>query len=211
LRYLFAWLMQFLRGAIALSTRRSAAIPSNGSSHSNSVTTTSPSRRKTLGHFLGDSELATVGESIQAIAFELGLDENLVTAITRVESSATNWACRYEPGWRHFYQVQDFAVKLGQTFDTERMQQATSWGPMQVMGAVARELGFKQHLSMLAVPEIGVRYGCLKLQQLQKRYKTEEEVISSYNQGSPIKDPTGKLRNHLYVAKVQAELKKLRG
>lgn len=150
-------------------------------------------------------------EAAKAISEELGIDAKLVMAICLVESNLVTWSCRYEPGWKYFLNIEEWAQKLGQTINTERMQQATSWGPMQVMGSVARELGFKGHMPQLVVPEIGIRYGCLKLLSLMKRYSDEKDVIAAYNAGSARKDYNDRYVNYAYVDKVMANLTKLRG
>jgi soluble lytic murein transglycosylase-like protein len=55
---------------------------------------------------------------------------------------------------------------------------------MQIMGAVARELGFKApYLSALFDPTENLQWGCMKLGQLTSRYTGG--AISAYNAGSP--------------------------
>jgi soluble lytic murein transglycosylase-like protein len=139
---------------------------------------------------------------------ELGLDPKVVEAICQVESSGNWYACRYEPKWSYFYDTAGWAKLLRQTEATEKMQQATSWGPMQVMGSVAREHGFRGYLTELAVTNIGLRYGCLHLRKFLNRYPRLDDAISAYNQGNPRKDGDGLYVNQGYVDKVFAAMKK---
>lgn len=149
-------------------------------------------------------------EIVDKIAPEYGLDPDLVMAFIQIESGGKNWACRYEPYWKYFKDVPIWAKALSQTEDTEKTQQATSFGPMQVMGTVARELGFKGYLTQLSITEVGIRCGCLKLQQLFKKYDKQDDVISSYNQGNNRKSVSGKYMNQSYVDKINAALKSVK-
>lgn len=125
----------------------------------------------------------------------------LVMAIIQVESGGQCWAMRHEPGWKLFVSPGMFAVKNGINEHTECIMQATSFGLMQCMGAVARELGFKDPLPKLCFPELGVMYGCLKIHALHAKYNKMEDIIASYNHGHPeIKN--GSYVNQSYVNKV---------
>lgn len=139
-----------------------------------------------------------------------GVDSDLVRAIITVESSWNPWAIRFEPAWRYFVNPRDWADKLLITFETEQTLQACSWGPMQVMGAIARELGFQQELNRLSDPELGITYGVLKLKSLAQKYRDESDVIAAYNAGSPRKTSGGMYENQKYVDKVHQSLIKLR-
>lgn len=152
----------------------------------------------------------TAIDIVPEIATEVGVDPHLAQAITLVESSGVQWVCRFEPAWKYFCEVEKNALALGISFETERNHQATSWGLMQVMGSVAREFQFTGHLTMLCVPEIGARLGCKKLLSLVRRYNDENDVIASYNAGSPKRGSDGKYVNQAYVGKVADILKGLR-
>jgi hypothetical protein len=152
----------------------------------------------------------SLASTIEKHAIEIGLDSVLVLAIATVESAQNTWPCRFEPGWKYFFEVEKWAKLLGQTFETEKMQQATSWGAMQIMGTVARELGFKGYIPMLCLPDVGIRYGCLKLRNLLDKYSDLTDAIASYNAGSPRKNADGTYVNQIYVDKVLAEIKKIR-
>lgn len=131
-----------------------------------------------------------------------GIDPLLAIAIAEVESAGDPCAVRYEPGWKYHYNVENFAKMCRITEATEHMLQACSFGIMQVMGTVARELGFEESLLKLADPRLGAKYGCMKLAKLFKVLKSVDDVIAAYNAGSPIKRD-GKYINQGYVDKVR--------
>lgn len=143
----------------------------------------------------------------------LDIDLALILAVITVESNFDTFAHRYEPQW-HYYQtdtqISAFAHSNGISVLTERIDEATSFGLMQIMGSVARELGFLDKLPELFLPERGLRYGCLKLSQLLKKYPDQSDAISAYNQGSP-RRVAGMYANADYVAKVMNACKKIRG
>ena len=89
---------------------------------------------------------------------------------------------------------------------TERQDQMTSWGLMQVMGAVARELGHTGPLSDLLDPPTGLFYGCLHLRRFRAKYDIWPDVIAAYNAGSPrrVAGQIGPYVNQSYVDKVLA-------
>ncbi len=66
-----------------------------------------------------------------------GLDPALVCAVCHHErANWKQWAVRYEPG---FYEK--YVEKMVGISATEKTMRATSFGLMQIMGQVARELG----------------------------------------------------------------------
>lgn len=148
-------------------------------------------------------------ELIIKSAEQFRLDANLISAVIRIESSGNPDAIRFEPRWHLFNNPQFYASHLGIERTDEEKHQATSWGLMQVMGAVARDLGFTDHMEMLLVPELGVFYGCKKLKKLFERYHTEEDVVSAYNQGNN-RMANGMYVNQRYVDKIYGELRYLR-
>lgn len=150
---------------------------------------------------------------IKKYADHFGLDKNLVEAICFVESSFNTQATRFEKDWRYFYEPRHFAEKLNIPVEQEEKNQATSWGLMQVMGAVARELGLTDKIETLTTPDIGLFYGCSKLKSLFHRKmcdNDEAKVIASYNAGSPRMTKGGLFENQQYVDKVYRKLTELR-
>lgn len=158
------------------------------------------------------------------------LPVELIKAITMVESGGVCTAWRPEPEYRYFVDAStrepfrtlsrmeresetppdDFPSCPGVADSrcAEWWGQAASWGPMQVMGAVAREHGFIGHFPGLCVPATGVHYGALHLASQKRRFFDRfgwPGVVAAYNAGSPIK--TGdKFNNQGYVDKVERAL-----
>ena len=126
----------------------------------------------------------------------------LVLAVIEKESAFNNMTYRYEELWRYHKNIEFFATKTRVSYNSEKHLQATSWGLMQVMGTVARELGFEGHFTELSDPGVGIEFGCRKLKQLLKKYSTQDDAISSYNAGSPRRLPDGTYSNQEYVSKV---------
>jgi soluble lytic murein transglycosylase-like protein len=118
-----------------------------------------------------------------------------VMAVCMVESSLRPYAIKYEDHYRWLVGDQ------GTMPTGEKLGQKHSWGIMQVMGAVARELGFAGPFTDLWEPEIGIRYGMRLLKKLWQRHENWPDVIASYNAGSPIR-VDGKYKNQAYVDKV---------
>ncbi len=164
---------------------------------------------------------------IQSTAARHGLEPALVAAIVQVESGGNAYAWNPEPHYRWFWDVRrnrpfrtltpveisgevpplDFPTLAGDR-DQEWWAQQASWGLMQVMGAVAREMGFtRKYLTQLTDPEDSLEYGCRKLLQLRGRFEKAhgiEGVIAAYNAGSPRRDAVGNFVNIDYVRKVMA-------
>lgn len=152
-------------------------------------------------------------DQIQSAAWDASkvyhLDENLILAIIWEESKGDTYRCRFEPLWTYVKDVDRWAVKCGITSVTEKVMQMISWGPMQVMGTVLRELGFDRNLVEATDLHIGIDYGAKKLKSLSAKYLTQDEWILAYNAGSPRKDPSGKWVNQSYLDRVKANLKLL--
>lgn len=154
---------------------------------------------------------------ISQIAESEGVDGNLATAICMVESNAAWPRCstRFEPNFSYFCNPEYFSKINGITADTEKREQATSWGPMHIMGAVLRELGYEDPLPTAFEPKIAVTYACRKIKRIEKTYEAEDAVIAAYNGGSARRIPAGqpsggKWANQEYVDRVQEHLKRLR-
>ena len=146
---------------------------------------------------MDNAELTTL---IKSAASRRSLPWELVYAICQVESSLNPSAIRHEPRYR-------WLVGDNETMSpTERQDQMTSWGLMQVMGAVARELGHTGPLSALLDPPTGLFYGCLHLRRFRAKYDIWPDVIAAYNAGSPrrVAGQIGPYVNQSYVDKVLA-------
>jgi soluble lytic murein transglycosylase-like protein len=140
-------------------------------------------------------------------------DPYLIGAIVMQESAGDPMATRFEPGYRWLYQPEIFAKQVKTTIETEENHQKTSWGLMQVMGAVARERGFANAMPALCDVEVNLDIGCRHLAWLAKRYDKHgiNAVIASFNAGSPRKngDDTGFV-NQSYVDSVNEKIREMR-
>lgn len=146
---------------------------------------------------------ASFEKALDVIARGCGLKPALVWAIVQVESSGDPKAVRYEPAFYECY------VKGSSYSQEEHRLLASSLGPMQIMGLVAREHGFCGPLEQLFIPEVSLLYGCLHLARFWERYGNLEDVVASYNAGSPRKGPDGKYVNWAYVARVMEEFNRI--
>lgn len=166
---------------------------------------------------------------LQSTAARHGLSPLVVAAVVQVESEGNPYAWNPEPHYRWFWDVRrnapfrtlsqaeienetpprDFPALVGDR-DQEWWAQQASWGLMQVMGAVARELGYtRKYLTQLTDPEDSLEYGCRKLVQLKGKHIQAHGwhgVFAAYNAGSPRKDAAGRYVNQDYVDKVMRQL-----
>ena len=118
-------------------------------------------------------------------ALRFGLDPQMVTAVCYTESAMDTWATRFEPNWRWFLKPATYAKLVHTTERTETVHQMTSWGLMQVMGTVARELGYQNALPALCTPNTGLSLGCHKLFLLYTKHGNINEALQAYNAGKP--------------------------
>jgi soluble lytic murein transglycosylase-like protein len=136
-----------------------------------------------------------IQEAIDKKAAEHEIDPALVSSFVMVESSGNPKATRYEPA---FYNKYISPMNLP---EVEGKSRATSFGLMQIMGQVARELGFKGEFTDLFIPEVGLDYSLKHLKKFIERYKGKgiDYAISSYNAGSPRFNSSGEFVNQGYV------------
>lgn len=107
------------------------------------------------------------------------LDPALVKAICERESSWKPGANRYEPAFEKKY------LKKLNLSPADSHLRATSFGLMQILGQVARELGYSGPLEGLYKPSLSLRYGCLKLAACLKKSKGDvTAALLAYNGGS---------------------------
>lgn len=144
---------------------------------------------------------------VDVVAPRYDLPPDLVAAIVQVESAGDRFAIRHEPAYQWLWNVHtnepfrpargsagdrlpptSFPAPRGTTALTEWIGQQTSWGLMQVMGAVAREFGFKGHFPGLCSPLEGLHYGCKLLARLRDKHLDRHGwagVVDAYNDGTP--------------------------
>ena len=91
-----------------------------------------------------------------------GLPPEVLCGQVERESQWNPWAIRFEPKFESHY-VEPLVGPEGLS-QTEALARSISWGLCQVLGEVARELGFQgKYLSELSDPVVGLEYGCRKL------------------------------------------------
>jgi hypothetical protein len=133
-----------------------------------------------------------------------------VKAIVQVESSWNPYAVRYESDYSYLFKPQDFLRNGLISLNTEIATQKMSWGLGQLMGAVAREQGFKGTMPELVQPELNLKHVCIRLAELKKKSQDQDSVFAGYNGGpAAMKKINGMYVNQPYVDKVNQELHKL--
>lgn len=159
---------------------------------------------------------------IEGFSRRHGLDPLIVKSLVLVESGGYTWAWNPEPRYRYLWDVkrdaafrrlteaeiasktppEGFYAVQGDR-DQEFWAQQASWGLMQVMGAVAREMGFKgPYLPQLCEPSVGVEIGCLYLARLLKWANGNiAQALAAYNGGFE-GNRVEPFRNQAYVTKV---------
>lgn len=130
---------------------------------------------------------------VAAAANAAGLEPVLVAALILQESGGNSRAIRHEPEYRWLWPGGGpVTPPPGVSLATEVAQQRTSWGLMQVMGAVAREYGCREPFltALIDDPALGLRFGCLHLAVLFARFPGagREGAVSAYNAGHPTPD-----------------------
>jgi soluble lytic murein transglycosylase-like protein len=171
---------------------------------------------------------AHIRAAIETVAAKHGLEPNLIEAICLTESGGNPFATKPEPTYPYLMNVKTwrpFSVTREQASaktapagfpclaghpDQEWWSQQQSWGLMQVMGAVARELGFTgPYLSQLTEVVTGLHFGCKHFAaQLAWAKGDVNKALGAYNAGrGGASGPAGQL----YTQKVRANLAQLQG
>lgn len=125
---------------------------------------------------------------IKVKAAKYELDPKIVAAIILQESGGNPWLTRYEPGFYRRYlanhkrgDMLGHVPKAIPTLNTEKVQRATSWGQMQILGQTAREQDYEEDsLTLLLLPEINLEYGCKYLRRLFNVLK-ERTIVEHKN------------------------------
>jgi hypothetical protein len=133
-------------------------------------------------------------ELIVTMAGSYQLPAVIVRAMVAHESAGgIAAAVRFEPDFYNNYlkgKTPDFRP-VNSSWETERIQRATSWGLMQVMGETARSIGFRGWFPELCLPEIGLEWGCRYLRRLADSYLAAggwPTVMRAYNGGPGNRD-----------------------
>lgn len=131
------------------------------------------------------------------------IDASIIAGLVMTESASNPYAMRYEPEWRYVYKTKEFSEKIRCTRNTEIIGQKTSWGLIQIMGTVAREMGFMGWFSELCNPPIGLEFGIKYFSKKMRQYVVLDHAISAYNHGRPWLLKDGTYGNQAYVDKVR--------
>jgi hypothetical protein len=134
-----------------------------------------------------------------------GISAALLSALAWKESGFYQYAFNPEPRYRYFMDIRtnlpfrkvtdeetaskfppaDFRAVWGDA-DSEWWLQQASIGIVQVMGAVARELGFRgKSLLELVKAELCLNLGAKHLAKQIARFGSSADGLSAYNAGSP--------------------------
>lgn len=141
------------------------------------------------------------GQAIKLNAERFKIPASIVYGVCMTESGLEPLSVRYEPNYRWLFKPQEVRVK-GCSVNTETMMQKTSWGLMQVMGAVFREYGYRGWLTAI-INDVNaqVEFGCRHLSKKIVKYGQSAGILA-YNSGSPIKNKAGGFTNQYYLDKV---------
>jgi hypothetical protein len=184
------------------------------------------------------------GPQIETAATAHALDPDLLASLVGKESSGDADAWNPEPKYRYLWNVRegrpfrrvsdvelaakfppkDFPTLAGDP-DQEWWGQQASWGLTQIMGAVAREHGYRgKYLTRLCSDvEINLAIGAEHLAghikwaaalyvglEGQRQAVATRAGLAAYNGGRSGNAPTGPLRNAAYADDILARYRKLR-
>lgn len=190
------------------------------------------------------ADVMAFAEPIALSAVQHGLDRYLLTALVDKESSGEPSAWNPEPRYRYLWNVRtghpfrrvsdlelaarfppkDFPALAGDP-DNEWWGQMASWGLTQIMGAVARELGYtaKYLPSLCTDPAANLALGAAHLAaqikwaaglyvglEGQRQASAIRAGLAAYNGGRAGNAPTGPLRNAAYADDVLARARTIR-
>lgn len=134
-------------------------------------------------------------------AFSQAILKRLLFGIVSVESGFNPFAGRYEKNYK--WTVDESFRPPGCSAETELVWQKTSWGLTQIMGATAREAGFRGWLSELVVPQVNLEVSIRHLSRLGAKLDwVEKDMISAWNAGFPRLGLDGRYTNQGYVDSV---------
>jgi hypothetical protein len=110
----------------------------------------------------------------------------------------------YHPRYQDLFEFETFSQKLGISSATEKVQQQTSWGLMQIMGGVAREMGYEGPLAKLCEVETNLYFAGKKFQECLAGYQYNIlDALAAYRNGSAKKDSNGKYKNENFITAVK--------
>lgn len=156
---------------------------------------------------------------IEHYAHRYNVPELIIRATIQVESGGNPNACRFEPGYIWLYEISKMTKAIGCTRETMVNMQKTSYGIMQVMGAVFLELGgyteeeeSSRWPTAMSNPFLGIKYGSLVLRDIMRKHGHNAlDIYSAFNQGSPRKAFNGLYVNQSAVTRFKNAYEKLGG
>lgn len=131
-------------------------------------------------------------------AKKYAIEPSLFCAVVEQESDWNVWAVRFEPLFEKRY----IHPALPDAPTTEEMTRAMSYGLCQLMGQVARELGFGgKYLSELCDPFVNLQYGCKHFSNKLKSHNFDiRRALLGWNGGGNLQYPDQVLeRVHKYA------------
>lgn len=123
---------------------------------------------------------------------KIKIDPDLIMAIVKKECSFQPYSIRYE---KHLIKNKKYVYWIPKKHRKDKLSYS-SLGAGQVLYGTARSMGFKGEPADLLLCKNSIKYCVKYIKDLIKRYYILEDVISSYNQGSPRKNKNGKLKNY---------------
>ena len=133
------------------------------------------------------------------------IDEKLIRAIIKKESSWRPYAYRIELGfWQRYLSGIKRIFYATPQRDEEWLKYpdivSASYGLMQIMLSTAMERGFRFEFPFeLFDPATNIKWGCAQLKMLYNWYGDWKDVVSAYNQGNNRKNLDGTYVNQEYV------------
>lgn len=110
-------------------------------------------------------------------AAKLGLDSAWICAVIEQESGWKPNAFRYEPAFQMRY-VAGLGLDPAETY-----KRSCSYGLLQIMGQVARELSFHGDLDGLFDPQTNLEYGCRHFRNKLNHAADTHEALQHWNGG----------------------------
>jgi len=137
------------------------------------------------------------GEIITREATKRGIDPRIIAAVIAIESAGDPKARRYESAFYDQYILGRTRDRLGGFFPTNRSlstelhDRAYSWGLMQMMGQLARELGYNGDMVDLLDPETNITLGCQRFADLFFKSNCDmDKTLDRWNGGADPKYKT---------------------
>ncbi|RJX35680.1 MAG: lytic transglycosylase domain-containing protein [Desulfarculus sp.] len=138
---------------------------------------------------------------IRVQAQNFGLPPEIVAGVICQESHGITWAQRHERGYRWLWgddPGENLVRPPLESLNTEMVNQAQSWGLMQIMGATARGEGFRGWFTELCQPDVGLFWGCKHLAWCVRRSGGDLRTgVRRYN-GDPRLPQTDSYANSVY-------------